>query len=473
MNAPTQPDDTIGEDSKADESPSRQRTPLGWRLLLASGFVVAGIGGFLFEERIVQAFWSLIPSPDANRQILYWQAPMNPSFHSDQPGKSPMGMELVPVYADAEPALAPVMIQPEIQETEYTTTPVEKGPLVRTLESVSTVTFAEPLTGDITLKMEAWLEKLFVDYEGQTVKKGDPLFEVYAPNLVSAQEEFLLSLKAKQAAGRRKVPPQLESQQPTFEDENLRAVSDKLSYFDVTEAQIDALARSGLVKKTLTFYSPFSGIVIEKQAFAGKAIPAGQLLYRIADLSKVWVNVFIYENQIHCTYEGQGATLTLSELPGRTFSGKVVFIYPYLEPKSRTVKVRLEFDNPDLALMPDMFGRVKLEPHRMGMGLSVPHAAVMQTGKRSLVYVALPGNRFEAREIRIGMELDGDKLEVLDGLQAGERVVTSPDFLLDSESRIRSINRKFQPLPADSMQGMPNMPGMKHPHSGHGGKKNQ
>ncbi|QDU74546.1 Cation efflux system protein CusB precursor [Bremerella volcania] len=435
------------------DAPARSSTH---RTAMYLVFGIALFVGLLFEAIIVGAVKRILPDPNANREILYWQSPMDPSIRSDKPGKTAMGMDLVPVYADVEPSNGPVMIRPEIEESEHAIVTVERGPLVRSLESVSTVTFAEPLIGDVTLKMEGWLEELHVDYEGQTVKKGDALFDVYAPALFAAEEEFLTSLAyLKNPATSR----------TRFAEENVKSARQKLRYLDMTDKQIDELARKGVVQKTLTFYSPISGIVIEKKAFEGKSIPAGQLLYRIADLSKVWVNVSIYENQIHCVYKGQGATLTLSELPGRTFSGKVVYVYPYLDPKSRTVKVRLEFDNPNLLLMPDMFGRVKLEPHRMGQGLRIPQTAVMQTGMRNLVYVALPENRFEDREVRTGMELDGDLLEVLGGLKAGERIVASPNFLMDSESRIRLMNRKFAapPMPTPGEAHQHKMPGMDMP----------
>ncbi len=218
--------------------------------------------------------------------------------------------------------------------------------------------------------------------------------------------------------------------------------------------------------ETVPFTSPFSGIVIEKKAFDGKFVPAGDLLYRIADLTKVWVYVYIFQDEVHCVYEGQAATLTLPELPGRTFDGKVVYVYPYLEPKIRAVKVRLEFDNPDLALKPEMYAHVDLAPHRMGDGLKVPQSALIDTGRRKLAYVARPDHMFEPREVTTGMSLDGDMIEILSGLREGEPVVTSSQFLLDSESRLRSINRKFEPPSPPpqpdhrNMPGMKNMPGM-------------
>ncbi len=455
MSKPRSAQDAESESHSVGDGAAKEATPARstHRLFLALLFVAAMLVGLVFQTPIAARIMQLVPDPNAGREVLYWQSPMDSSVRSDKPGKSPMGMDLVPVYADEESATGPVMIQPEIQESEHTTVVVQKGPLIRSLETVSTVTFAEPLIGDVTLKMEGWMEKLYVDYEGQAVNKGDPLVDVYAPDLFAAEEEFLISLKYEKNVG---------TSQTSDVKTNTEAARTKLQYLDMTDEQIDELARKGVVQKTLTYYSPFSGIVVEKKAFQGKAIPAGRLLYRIADLSKVWVNVFVYENQIHCVYEGQKATLTLSELPDRTFEGTVVFVYPYLEPKSRTVKVRLEFENPDLKLMPDMFGRVKLEPHSMGEGLSVDQRVVMQTGKRDLVYIALQENRFESREIRTGMELDGGMIEVLSGLEAGERVVASPNFLLDSESRIRLMNRKFRDPPMPERDGAQRgtMPGM-------------
>jgi RND family efflux transporter MFP subunit len=245
---------------------------------------------------------------------------------------------------------------------------------------------------------------------------------------------------------------------------NVEAARRRLQLWDVSDAQIDGLARSGKVRKSLTFYSPCSGIVVRKNAFEGAYAPAGRLLYRVADLSKVWVYLFAYQNQIHCVYLGQGATLRLPNLPGRTFEGKVIYIYPYLDPKNRAVKVRLEFDNPHLLLKPGMYADVRLEPHRMGIGIKIPQSAILQTGQRSLVYLSEPGNKFRAREITTGMESDGGMMIVLSGLEAGQRIVAAPSFLMDSESRLRAVDLRFGPAP-DWMKLVPPrpMPGMKMP----------
>ncbi len=422
------------------------------RVLSVALFLIAFATGLLFGPPLARIAQRWIPDPNARREILYWRSPMDPSFRSDRPGKTPMGMDLVPVYADEGPPPRPVVIEPEIQEREFSVATVRQGPLVRSLSTIGTVSFAEPLVGDVTLKFEGWIEKLYADYEGQSIQKGDPLFEVYSPALIAAEEEYLISLKYSADS--------TTTRNPRAQD-NTRSARIKLRYLDMTDEQIDALVKQGVVARTLKYHSPYTGIIVKKNAFVGTAMPAGKLLYRIADLSKVWVNVYVYENQIHCVEKDQGATLTLPELPGRQFRGRVTFIYPYLDPKSRTAQVRLEFENPDLALMPDMFGNVRFNPHVMGEGLSLPQTAIMETGKRSLVYVVLPGPRFEPREVRVGMELDHDRVEILDGVRAGERVVLHPDFLMDSESRIRLIHRKFAAPPpsSDASSARATMPG--------------
>jgi Cu(I)/Ag(I) efflux system membrane fusion protein len=423
------------------------------RLVLWGLFLAAVLVGLRYQEVITRHLQSLIPSPPP-RKVLYWTSPHDPSVHADQPGKDAMGMDLVPVYAGQERPQGPIIIDPQLEEQDYTTAPVTRGPLVRTIRTVSTVTYAEPLIHDVTLKVDAWLEKLHIDYEGQPVHKGEPLLEVYAPDLVATQEELLRSLEVQGRAGL-----------PTGDmtESNVELARRRLRYWDVSADQIEGIERTGQVRKLIRFRSPASGIVLKKQALEGKYVPAGQMLYRIADLSRVWVYAYAYPDQIHCVYEGQKATLTIPDFPDRTFPGKVIYIYPYLDPMIRAVKVRLEFANPDLLLKPDMFTRVELEPHRMGIGLSVPRRAVLDTGMRKLVYVAVAQGRFQPREIDTGMEVDGDRIEVLSGLSAGEQVVSPPEFLLDSESRLRLIDRKFEPLPPTMKMPAGKKPGQQGP----------
>lgn len=413
----------------------------GWRRrLLACGvFLLAVTLGLIFHEPIGRQLAKLIPPPQPSGRVLYWVSPHDPTFRSDKPGKDAMGMDLVPVYAGQKLHRAPHVIDPVLQEDEVITAAVEKGSLVRTINSVGTVTYAEPLIGDVTLKVDGWLERLHVDYLGQPVRKGDPLFEVYSPQLIASLEDYLISLEALTASESGAGPDARQAAQ-----QNVESARQRLHYMDLTDQQIDEVARARKVPKTMTFYSPFDGIVTRKMVFDGQYMKAGSMLYRIADLSKVWAYFYIYQNEIHCVYEGQGATMTLANLPGYQFQGKVVYVYPYLEPRIRAVKVRVEFDNPELLLKPDMFVQVELEPHHMGVGLKLPQQAILDTGTRQLVYVALPENKFRAREVTTGIELDEGYLEILSGLAEGERVVTSGQFLLDSESRLRLVDRKFE-----------------------------
>jgi RND family efflux transporter MFP subunit len=411
-----------------------------WRTLVLSIFVVALGLGLLYQQRIVGKVTSLIhAAPQPHGNVLYWMSPHDPTFKSDHPGKDSMGMDLVPVYEGGSLERGHVVIDPVLQEDEVTTGFVEQGPLVRTVHSIGTVAYAEPRVGDVTLKVNAWIEKLYVDYLGQSVRKGEPLFAIYSPELVATEQEFLIMLGT--TAG---TEAQGSSNVRRADERNVESVRERLRYWDLTDQQIDELAKTRRVPKTTTFYSPFDGIVTEKMAFEGKYMTAGSMLYRIADLSKVWIYLYVYQNQIHCVFDGQGATMTLPNLPGHVFRGKVVYIYPYLEPKIRAVKVRLEFENPDLVLKPGMFAQVVFEPHHMGVGLKVPQRAVLDTGTRQLVYLALPDDKFSPREVTTGMELDENKINILSGLTAGQRIVISPEFLLDSESRLRLINRKFK-----------------------------
>lgn len=432
----------------------------GWvrRLLYGAVFLAAGVWGYFYMDPLIGAARTMLPEPNAGRQVLYWTSPHDPSFHSDKPGKDAMGMELVPVYAGQQPPPGPTVIDPVLSEHDYATVPVEKGPLVRTLQTVGTIEHAEPLIGDVTLKVDGWLEKLYVNHEGQPVRRGDPLFALYSPDLVATQREFLISVQAWRQAKQTDNPTVLEGA-----EQNVNAARQRLRFWDVTAQQIDELARTGKIRKSLVFYSPFEGVVVEKHAFEGKFLPAGQPLYRIADLSKVWGHVFAYPNQLHCVYEGQDATLRVAGLPDRTFHGTVVYIYPYLDPTNRAVKVRLEFENPDLVLKPGMYADIQLAPHRMGIGIKVPQKTILQTGQRSLVYLSEPENKFRAQGVTTGMELDDGMIEIFAGLHEGQQIVAAPSFLMDSESRLRAMNRRFGPAPDWTEKTPPMaMPGMKH-----------
>jgi len=360
------------------------------------------------------------------RKVAYWRAPMNPQEIYDKPGKSAMGMDLVPVYEDEIMAGVDIKVDPVIQQNMgLRTTKVEKGPLVHTIRTYGHITYDETRTAQISPKFKGWFEKLYVDFTGQMVEKGQPLFEVYSPELLAAQEEYLIAYRR---GGNRDL---------------LASAGRRLRYFDVADSEIQAIASSGEVKKTLTIRSPFSGVVTHKNAVEGGFVKAGTNVYSISDLSRVWVEAHIYEFELHQVLPGQDAEMTLPYLPGKVYSGKVTYVYPYLQKKTRDVVIRLEFENPDLELKPDMYADVRIRTSETGDGLLIPSEAVIRSGSRNVVFVTRENNKFSPREVTLGLSVDGGKVQILTGLGPNEIVVTSGQFLLDSESKLKEAVQKM------------------------------
>lgn len=376
------------------------------------------------------------------RRILYWRAPMDPNYVSDRPGKSPMGMDLVPVYADEEEAAAgpTVTVSPVIvQNMGIRTTRVRRGPLVRTIRTIGRVDYNERTLTFVDTKFEGWIEKLHVAETGMVVRRGDPLFDVYSPQLYATQEEYLAAVRNLAVLSESSLPSAREEARRLLE-----AAEVKLRYFDITEEQIAALREQGRPSKTMTLYAPASGIVTEKMALQGMYVRPGMRLYTIADLSRVWTYVDIYEYELPWVRVGQRARMTLPYIPGVEFIGEVVYIYPYLEQKARVVRVRLEFDNPDWQLKPDMYADVTLESTLDRHALLIPREAYIDSGQRQIVFVVRGRGRFEPREIQVGVETEEGLVEVLAGLAEGEEIVVSGQFLLDAESRLREAIAKMQ-----------------------------
>ncbi len=324
-----------------------------------------------------------------------------------------------------------VQISPERQQligVRFGT--VEKRPLQKVIRTVGRIDYDEKRIGIVSPKISGWIEDLYVDFTGRFVRKGEALLTVYSPELVSTQEEYLLALKARK-----------EWSKSTFaevsEGGNLLAESARrrLKLWDITDAQIKALAESGEPKKTMTLFSPFTGYVLEKMVNQGQFVNAGMALYKIADLSVVWLIADIYEYELPAIRLGQQASIQMAYYPGEIFTGKAIYIYPYLDPQTRTAKVRYEFANPHGKLKPEMFTNVEITV-RLGDRLAVPEGAVIDTGVRKVVIVDRGAGYFEPREVRLGMKA-GEVFEVVDGLKAGERVVTSANFLIDSESKLK------------------------------------
>ena len=366
------------------------------------------------------------------RTVAYWRAPMNPNEIYDQPGKSAMGMDLVPVYEDELVGGVDIFIDPVTQQNMgIRTAAVAEEPLARTIRTYGHVTYDETRTVQVSPKSSGWIETLHVDFTGRSVDKGEPLFEIYAPELVTAQEAYLVAFQSA-----RRLPR--DSQTGL-----LASARRRLQYFDVADSEIEALESTGQVRKTLVIRSPASGIVIEKRAEEGSHVKAGTTIYRIADLSRVWVEAHIFEYELPWVREGQSAEMTIPYWPGSVRSGKVTYVYPYLRPQTRDVRIRLEFDNADLRLKPDMYADIHLKTHADEQGLLIPSEAVLRSGERNVVFVVKGGGKFTPREVTLGLSTDGGMIQALAGLAPGDVVVTSGQFLLDSESKLQEAVQKM------------------------------
>jgi len=311
------------------------------------------------------------------------------------------------------------------------TEPVMVRFLEKNIRSVGLVELDETRIEYVNTKIKGWIDKVFIDYTWQYVKKGDPLFSIYSPELVSTQEEFLLALKSKELLGSNKY-----SEIASGSKSLLQSTRKRLELWDISENQIRELEKTGKVKTSLTILSPVSGNVVEKNAFENMFVEPNTTIYTIADHSVVWVNVDIYENEISMVKLGLQTNMTLASYPDEEFRGEVTFIWPHLDPKTRTVKVRLEFPNPDMKLLPEMYANVNLEIP-IGERLSIPKSAVLRTGKQDIVFVDKGEGNMEIRKVKLGIKTGG-YYEILRGLKKGENVVARGNFLIDSESKIQA-----------------------------------
>ena len=373
-------------------------------------------------------------SGSGERKVKYYKSTMTPGEVSPTPRKDSMGMEMVPVYEDEAAAAqsSAITIDPvTIQNMDLRTGLVTRGPLRRVVRTVGVVDFDETALTEVTMKFKGWIEKLYVDSTGQQVHRGDPLFDIYSPELYSAQVEYLLVLN-----------------QPTnltgAGAESLKTSAlTKLKLLDVPSEQIAEIEKAGQARKTLRINAPRDGVVVEKMVVEGQMVDAGMKLYRLADLGTVWVQSQVYEQDLPMVRLGQEATVSLSYLPDRKFRGRVTYVYPTVDEKTRTAKVRMEFHNPGYLLKPGMFATVELLAELSASALLVPDMAVLRSGEKNTVFVALEGGKFEPRTVVIGARAEGNMYQVLSGLSEGERIVTSGQFMLDSESQLREAIQKM------------------------------
>lgn len=374
----------------------------------------------------------------ANLKVLYWQDPMHPAYKSDKPGKAPdCGMDLVPVYENAAAAASNLpagafQISAEKQQMiGVTYGEVAYGPMSKTLRAVARLAYDETKIVRIHTKVEGWIENVYVDFMGKQVTKGQPLISVYSPDLLQTQQEYLLARKGRTELSESPFPSAVSGSESLLESARRR-----LELWDITEAQIKDLEARGNPTKELTLYAPANGFVLARNAYPKQRVTPEAELYQIADLSTIWAIADIYEYEAPEIKVGQFATMTLSYYPGKPFKGQVSYIYPQVDNTTRTLKVRIEFPNSDFALKPDMNANVEFKID-YGKRLVVPQDAVLDSGSEQTVFVSHEGGYFESRKVQLGPRVD-NKFIVIAGLKPGERIVTSANFLIDSESKLKS-----------------------------------
>jgi Cu(I)/Ag(I) efflux system membrane fusion protein len=390
-------------------------------ILIAAAFVAAILVAF-FAGRSIDRDTSepAAVAGKGEREILYWVAPMDPDYRRDEPGKSPMGMDLVPVYADEvdnQPGV--VRIDPTIvNNLGVRTAKAERSVLMRPIETVGYVTYDEDTVQHVHTRVDGWIEKLVTKATGDPVEKGQLLFELYSPTLVNAQEEFLTAARSGNAA-------------------LLKASRDRLAALGVSDSEVARLEKDRTVRQRVRVYAEGDGVIAHLGVREGIFVTPATEVMSIAKLDRVWVIAEVFEQQSAWVKPGQKAIVELDYLPGETFNGTVDYVYPELDPRTRTLRVRLRFDNADVQLRPNMFARVEIAAEGFGNVVNVPREAVIRGGSMNRVVVALGDGRFQARPVRIGIE-SGDRMAIRSGLEAGETVVVSGQFLIDSESNIES-----------------------------------
>ncbi|MGB5400164.1 MAG: efflux RND transporter periplasmic adaptor subunit, partial [Thermoanaerobaculia bacterium] len=382
------------------------------------------------------------PAAGGEREILFYRNPMNPTISSPVPAKDEMGMDYVPVYVDEVDQAADqgptVSINPAVvQNMNVQTAVVERRDLNQEIRTVGYLEYDQERMVTVTTKYSGWVEKVYVNYVGEPVKKGQPLFEIYSPELVQTEQELLSAIDyAKKfdttstEAGRR-ASALVES------------ARERLTYWDITAEQIEDLEHTGQVFRTLQVVAPASGLVMKRMnGLEGMAVQPGMEVYHIADLRTIWLSVEIFEHQVAQIGLGSEAEVELTYFPGEVFHGTVRYIEPEFSPATRTLPMKIEIPNPDKKLRAGMFATVRFHPTATEAALVVPTQAVLRTGQRNIVIVDLGDGSFAPREVTIGHEGGGD-VEILEGLQEGERIVTSSQFLIASESSLQEAVQKM------------------------------
>lgn len=413
-------------------------------LIIATALaLLVGAGGGYWLAR------STGPAPEATtgksgeREVLFYRNPMNPAITSPAPAKDEMGMDYIPVFADeagggGEAPVGTVKIDPVIEQNIGVRTAVaERMPLSHTIQTVGRLAYDERGMTRLHPKVEGWVEDLRVSETGQRVRRGDVLASIYSPQLVATQQEYVLALNNRDTLAESKFPDIRQGA-----DDMVRSARQRLRLLDVPPAGIRRIEETREVTRTLHIRSPFDGIAASVGIREGQYVTPKDELYMLADLSKIWVLVDVFENELPWLRLGDTTRMQLRGIPGRTFEGTVTYIYPYLENRTRSVKARLEFDNPDLLLKPDMYADVTVHTARQPEAVVVPTRAILRPGLRPQVFVVRAPGKFEPRDVELGVSSKG-LTQILSGVEAGESVVTSAQFLIDSESKLREATAKM------------------------------
>ncbi|MBE0605962.1 MAG: efflux RND transporter periplasmic adaptor subunit [Deltaproteobacteria bacterium] len=376
------------------------------------------------------------------RKILYYRNPMNPNVTSKTPAKDEMGMDFVPVYEDEAKGTGSGGALPEgyatvhvgverVQLAGIQSAPAVRETISHPVRAVGIVVPDETRVRRVQAKIDGWIEKLHTNFTGQVVTKGQPLLEIYSPDLVATQREYLL---ARAGVDRMKESTYQDARE--MSSRLAQAASTRLKLFDVPESFIAELESTGKVRRTVTLNAPVSGYVTGKEIFEGTRVTPGMDLLTVTDLSRVWIEADLYEYEAQSVRVGQTAVLDTVADPGGKMKGRVAFIYPTFSPETRTLKVRFEFPNPGLRLKPQMYANVSLDLHSV-TGVVIPDSALIETGVRVIAFVDAGNGSFEPREVKVGVRGNG-KAQILSGVKAGENVVVGANFLLDSESKLRA-----------------------------------
>jgi Cu(I)/Ag(I) efflux system membrane fusion protein/cobalt-zinc-cadmium efflux system membrane fusion protein len=388
----------------------------------------------------------LTPLKGSERKILYWAAPMDPNERYNEPGKSKMGMDLVPVYEDPLSTGNVVSIDPVLQQNmNLKTVEIKSRDISPIIVTNAEITVDERFDMNLTSRLDGWVEKLYVNFEGEEIKAGQRLCELYSPEIVTAQQELITALDYYEALVEKDDESLLKSGK-----ELVKNSEQKLKLLSISQRDIDAVKESREIMTVLPINSPTNGVVMKKNIVQGQKIKDGDLLLQLTDLGKLWVMADVYENELGLVDIGDDVTTTINSYPSFKYEGKVNFIHPVIDETTRTAKVRIDIENDHKKFKPGMLAKVEIKVEEIDDALLIPEHAVIRSGFKNIAVRALGDGKFQPVEIKIGIFSEGN-YQVLNGLEEGDIVVSSAQFLIDSESSLKSAVSQFtKDLPEDS-----------------------